>query len=804
MSFSFSSDEIALITGGNWLHLTKSNHFSEISTDSRKIVVTGHTLYFAIVGERYNGHDFCRDVAQKGQLYFVVEQEVDLPQNCAQLVVNNTLKALQSLAEAHRQKFKGKVIGITGSNGKTIVKEWLFELLSTQYKTYKSPKSFNSQIGVAISLLNASTDYDYYLIEAGISAKGEMKRLSQMISPELGIFTHLGKAHDEGFQSEKEKFIEKCILFNNAEKVFIHDNIVTNQYTSSLPSVNFIKVGNQSTSQINVFYQNNILIYNSTKTETIFTDSISQQNLLLAFAVAIQEGVSQENITRVCKDLKNPSMRLEVMDGKNNSTLINDTWTNDPDSLSQAMDFLFQQKKQKNTCLILSDYPEGVDSKYYTKAAKLIEQKKVDCFIGIGPIWMEMANQIQVHKKHFFSNTDLCLSNVDVIDLSENAILIKGSRKFALEKIAYRLQAKKHQTVLEINLDNLTQNYFQLKNMLNPKTKIMAMVKAFAYGSGSYETAKLLANSGVDYLAVAFADEGIALRNFGITTPIMVLNADPDAIESLLTYNLEPVVGSFFQLQFFIKSANKINIHLELDTGMHRMGFSLDSKENLVDSLRSISNINIVSIFSHLAAADEFEKDDLTHKQILMFSEFSNYLIKKLDISPLLHLNNSSGVIRFNQSQFDMVRLGIALYGIDPSQSIANKLKNVFTFKTHITQIKTIKSGEGIGYGFHDSDLVERKIAILPVGYADGFNRKLGRGKLKVLINNKPCPTVGNVCMDMCMVDVSSVQCNEGDAVILFGDSLKVIEWALLTDTIPYEILTSISQRVKRVFVSEV
>ncbi|MCO6495323.1 MAG: bifunctional UDP-N-acetylmuramoyl-tripeptide:D-alanyl-D-alanine ligase/alanine racemase, partial [Bacteroidetes bacterium] len=797
MAFSFTPLEFAEITQGKWLYgLMPEGNLHFVFTDSRNFYQKNGAVFFAITGERFDGHKFCKDLAALGQNVFVVSKEQKLPEGACQLLVDDTLRALQSLAAAHRKKFKGEVIGITGSNGKTIVKEWLYELLSTRFNTYKSPKSFNSQIGVALAILNADINYQYYIIEAGISQENEMSKLAQIIAPDLGIFTFLGNAHSEGFDSDEEKFLEKCKLFEHARKVFFYDQI---KFINKFPySSDIVRVGNDfSSDYLFGFYEFSFTVKTLTKVwvfDYTNKDAITRQNMSLALAAALDLGVNQDKIKSKISHLQTPSMRLELLEGLNNSTIVNDTWTNDPDALSVAVDFLLQQKKQTETCLILSDYPDETREDAYLKAAELIARKRFTLFVGIGKHWMLNQKLIKdAEQALFFESTEDFLKQIDLKYFANKAILIKGSRRFRLELIANRLQQKTHETVLEINLDNLAYNFHLLKNRLKPETKVMAMVKAFAYGSGNYEVARLLEHHRVDYMAVAYIDEGLALRNSGVKTPILILNPELQDIEKYIENDLEPSIGSFYQLNAFIQSGLPVKIHLELDTGMHRLGFQWFEKEELLTQLKSAHNLIIQGIFTHLAASDEKEKDSFTQKQIEAFKNFSLFITQETSTTPVLHVSNSTGAIRFAEAGGDMVRLGIGLYGIDPSDTIQNSLKNVFTFKTHITQIKSIAAGEGVGYGFHSVENTERKIAIIEVGYADGFNRKFSRHNHCVLINGQKAPVIGNVCMDMTMVDVTQVQCEEGDEVILFGEALPVSIWADKLQTIPYEILTSVS-----------
>jgi alanine racemase len=805
MAFNFTASELAAITHGSWYNDKIPAHdFTSLYTDSRNWALYQDALFVAIIGDKFNGHDFCVDLAHKGQRFFIVSQPLFLPSDCFQLRVEDTLKALQALAAAHRTRFKGQVIGITGSNGKTIVKEWLFELLTGFRKVFKSPKSYNSQIGVALSLLQAPLDADFYIIEAGISQKGEMQLLEQMIQPQWGIFTHLGAAHREGFSSDFEKFQEKCALFERSTRLLIPLSLL--QQFVVPPSLRvlhkLITLGDSPEASFNLIQNENQLRWNDFIFDCPFSDSVSIHNMRLALSMALVLGIEPEALKEKLKSIRSVPMRLEWMEGNKGATILNDSWTNDPDALHYALAFLFQVKKQEKTCVILSDYPEGAGQEVYKQAASLLHNNKPDLLLAIGPVWSKNKGLLPSIRANFFVNTAACIEYLSQIDFSNTAILIKGSRAFSLEKIARYLQVKQHETQLEINLDKLIHNYESLRLKAGKSTKMMAMVKAFAYGSGEYEVAKVLEYRNIDYFSVAFLDEGIALRKTGIRTPIMVLNPGSLYEDAWHLNQLEPAIGSLQTLQQFAQSKQSLAVHIELDTGMHRLGFQEQDIDALLQLLSEAPWIKVKSIFTHLAAAEDPALDHFTMKQKANFHAIATTIMETLGYQAALHLSNSSALQRFGNLGGTMVRPGLALYGYLSSPQKEDLLP-VFAFKTHISQIKEIAPGEGIGYGLHSVSELKRRIAILPVGYADGFSRKFSQGAMSVAIRGVKAPVVGNVCMDMCMVDVSAIHCQVGEEVELFGDTITVEDWSKVLDSIPYEVFTSISQRVRRVFVSE-
>lgn len=783
--------------------------------DSRLLNNPENTIFFAIVTPNNNGHKYIPELISKGVKAFVVEKipEVSNSADVCFLLVNDTLKALQNIAKGIRQNFANDVIGITGSNGKTIVKEWLVQLLPENLNICYSPKSYNSQLGVPLSLWPLDNHFDLGIFEAGISTTGEMDALEAMIKPDIGILTHLGPAHNQGFDNPEQKLQEKMKLFSNAKclitqynsKVFEYfsGSILSYDFNNSKADLNITnrEVKGKST-HITAIYKNEPVAFNIP-----FIDEASIENACLCALTLLH--LDKFNAHRF-SSLQAVSMRMELKKGLHNCLLVNDSYSNDLHSLGVALNFLNQQSIHSKKTVILSDIEEsGLPSELlYANVKRMLKDLGISRLIAIGS---DFKNQSQKFENEFdythFDDTQNFLSKVSLSAFKDESILIKGARKFAFEKIVAKLQQETHGSVLEINLSAALHNLNAIKSRLTPKMKVMAMVKAFAYGSGTYEMAKLICNK-VDYLAVAYTDEGVALRNSGITTPIMVMNPEEDSYAQLLTNNLEPVVFSVNQLKsiavFALENGNKnVGIHIELDTGMHRLGFMAEDLEELLQLIQAFPHLRIASVFSHLSASDEAIHDNFTLHQFQQMKLMSEKIEKVIGYSPLKHISNTAATLRFTQENLDMVRIGIGIYGIDPTGSFKHLLEPVFTFKTNISQIKTISANESIGYSRKSIADHARRIAILSLGYADGLNRALSNGKGSVFINGKLAPVTGNICMDMCMVDVTDINCEEGDEAIIFGKERPIEEIAETLQTIPYEILTSISQRVKRVYVSE-
>ncbi len=795
----FGSDETCLI--------------DNVSIDSRSLQNNNGTLFFALVGQHHDGHQYISELIATGVQHFVVSRVPEkLSDKANFLLVNNTLEALQQFAAYYRKQFDFPIIGITGSNGKTIVKEWLNFLLSPEYNIIRSPKSYNSQVGVPLSVIGINERHNLGIFEAGISLVGEMEKLSAIIQPTLGILTNIGSAHNEGFASEEEKISEKLKLFKDADVVILRKNkkvealLPTSQktftwnYDDASADVSISKKG---ASVLEIQQQEKRF-----QVEIPFHDKASEENTITCLMVLLHFGYDQKTIQERLANLYPVEMRLQVKNGNNNCTIIDDSYSSDYQSLKIALDFLEQHKTHQKKTVILSDiFQSGFPvEELYAKVFRLLTHNKIDTVIGIG-------ESIGTYLKDYpnfkaFATTQDFLSQFNSDHFSNETILIKGARSFQFEEIVVVLEEKTHETVLEINLNAISHNLNYYKSKLKPSTKMMVMVKAFGYGSGSFEIAKLLAHHKVDYLGVAFADEGIALRNAGITMPIIVMNPENTAFSAMVAYNLEPEIYSASVLKKFIVLAQQKNlsnypIHLKLDTGMHRLGFEGKDLEELIGLLKNNNFVSVKSIFSHLSSSDVPEFQDFTLGQIQKFDTWSSQLINELNIAPIRHILNTSGIYSFAEHQFDMVRLGIGLYGVGNDPEEMTHLENVGTLKTIILQIKEIAVGESVGYSRKFRATVPTRTATIPIGYADGIPRSWGNEKGYVMINHQKARIVGNICMDMLMIDVTNIDCKEGDTVIVFGKSPRVTELAEVVGTIAYEILTSISHRVKRVFYKE-
>jgi alanine racemase len=787
-----------------------------ISIDSRSLQNSSSTLYFALLGPNHDGHHYVAELLEQGVTNFVVTYIPSNLQGKANFfVVENTLQALQTFAAAYRSDFDFPVIGITGSNGKTIIKEWLNFLLSPDYNIIRSPKSYNSQVGVPLSVLGINEKHNLGIFEAGISTTNEMENLQRIIKPTIGIFSNIGSAHDEGFHDAGEKIKEKLKLFSSVDvlimnknrtiEAFLNPKIKTFTWSSDIGKADVFVIAKESPdkTELKITYQK--LCF----TITIpFADQASIENALQCLMVMLYFNYDQDIIQQRMLQLFPVEMRLKVKNGSNNTTLIDDSYSSDFQSLKIALDFLESQKQFKKKTLILSDiFQSGlVTEELYSQVSHLIVSNKINRVIAIG-------KTISGYKSKFpnclaFESTDKFLAAIDTILFENETILIKGARHFSFEEIVSYLEEKTHETVLEINLNAISHNLNFYKSKLNPETKLMVMVKAFGYGNGGFEIAKLLSHHKVDYLGVAFADEGIALRTAGISLPIMVMNPESTSFSSIIQHQLEPEIYSIKGLTAFLKIAEQkklknFPIHIKLDTGMHRLGFEEENVPELISRLKDNTTVEVKSILSHLAASDDMKHIDFTLSQIKLFEKLASAISKELNIKPILHTLNTSGISNFPQAQLDMVRLGIGLYGVSNDEDEQKLLENVGTLKSIISQIRTIQAGESVGYSRRFIADKPTKIATIPIGYADGISRHWGNGVGYVLIKNKKAPIVGSICMDMLMVDVSEIDCKEGAEVILFGENLSVSFMANQLTTIPYEIMTSISQRVKRVFCRE-
>ncbi len=790
----------------------------KLVTDSRAIVNPAESLFFAFSAQR-NGHEFIGHAFQNGIRNFVISDEryVQQYEGANFLLVDDVRKALQVLASYHRAQFELEVIGITGSNGKTIVKEWLFQLLSTDFNIVKSPKSFNSQIGVPLSVWQINNEYSLGIFEAGISKSNEMESLAQIIHPTIGILTNIGEAHAEGFNSKAEKLQEKLKLFQAVE-LFIYSPDYTNALgISELPGKKQFSWSKRGAADLQIQHikaqENSSYLEASYRGAQInctipFTDKAAVENAIICWATLLALNYDPQDAGNRLSRLAGVNMRLALINGIDNCSIIDDSYSADISSLAIALDFLTLQNQHPKRTLILSDlYETGKKAAdLYAEIAALLQQKNVDRLIGIGPDIATFANLFMMEAS-FFPTTQAFLNSLPAIHFANETILIKGARRFEFERISKVLTLKIHDTILEINLNALTENLKFYRSKLKPGVKTMAMVKAFSYGSGSFEIANLLQYQKVDYLAVAYTDEGIALRKAGITLPIMVMSPEPSAFEAIVKYRLEPEIYNSSILKSFINFLPNdeidFKVHIKLDTGMHRLGFEKEDLSELLELLTATKKLKIESIFTHLVASDQPKHDDFTNAQILSFSSLYDEIVSNLHYRPLKHALNTSGITRWPEAQMDMVRIGIGLYGFDSALTKLNDLKTVAVLKTTVTQVKNIKAGDTVGYGRLGVLPDGGKIATVKIGYADGYSREFGNGVGTMLINDKLVPTIGSICMDMCMLNVTGLDVNVGDEVIVFNHQHTIVELAKQIGTIPYEILTNVSQRVKRVYFYE-
>lgn len=799
---------------------------SILLTDSRQVFYPAETLFFALSTKNNDGHKYINELYELGVRNFVVSQMLSDWENYNDanfLVVTNTLAALQRIAAYHRNQFDIPVIGITGSNGKTVVKEWLYQILHQDFNITHSPRSYNSQIGVPLSVWQMNDHTQLGIFEAGISQPEEMSKLEAIIRPTIGILTNIGQAHQEGFKSMKQKCLEKLELFINCDVIICeeenelidecmeiaclsHKRLTWSRRGSSKSPLYIMKIEKQEKSTT-IHYS---VLGMASKLVIPFSDDASIEDAIHVLATAFYLHMSLPDINERMSTLEPVAMRLDVRQGKNNSTLINDSYNSDINSLNIALDFLAQRAttSEQKKVLIISDIPQSglIPRELYYLAANLVLNKKIDLLIGIG-------QEISAHKEMFkdteslFFNTteDFIHSNI-WHDFHDMFILLKGARSFSFESINKLLEIKTHETVLDVDLDAIVHNFKFYRSKLNPKTKMICMVKADGYGTGSSEVAKTLQYHKCDYLAVAVAEEGVILRKQGIKVPIIVLNSEVGGFEELATYSLEPEVYNFRILDAFIKEAKlqgitNYPIHIKIDTGMHRLGFTEEDIPELMDRVKGQTGVRIQSVFSHLAASESWNFDDFTIQQIRTFKKIAGEVEDSCHYPVMKHILNSAGIERFPEEQLDMVRLGISLYGV--SASGLNGLRNVCTLKTTILQIKHIKAGETVGYGRKGHFDHDATIATIRIGYADGISRQFGNGVGVVLVNGHQVSIVGNICMDLTMIDVTGVEVKEGDIVTIFGENLPVTDLAKKINTIPYEIFTSISNRVKHIYYKE-
>jgi alanine racemase len=790
-------------------------------TDTRKISNPSRSVFIALPGSGRDGHSFIKDAYNKGIRCFVVSAAPHLSdfQDASFLLVQNTLTALQSWSKSHRKKIVYPVLAISGSHGKTIVKEWLNYVLHEHLKVSRSPGSYNSQIGVPLSILGLPLQADLGIIEAGISQPGEMIRLQEMISPVIGLFTNIGSIHSSNFLNSDTqlselltlfRFSEVCIcnyLYRNHLKAISENNSIVFCWSEVNDSADvYIHTKRTINEGMFIEYQ-----YRGKKYSFIlpYKDEASQENCFHVLACALYLKLSPEYIAERLGSLPSLSMRMQTLNGINNCILLNDSYTADLSSLHAALDSFHEISCTQKT-LILSDLSKVDNEEIYIEAAGLINNSGAQKVILIGS-FIGKYKHLFHPATILYPNTDSFLKEFSFESFSNEAILIKGRRSFGFERIAARLELKGHETVMEIRSDSVLYNLNFYRKLVGPKTRLMAMVKAFSYGTGGVEMARLLEFAGVDYLAVAYADEGIELRKHGITVPIMVMSPEEQTLSNIRIFGLEPEIYSQRSLNQLIENRDRegvsvtepIRIHIKIDTGMHRLGFMPEEVPFIIQKLNNAGGIQVISVFSHLAASENSDFDDFTGKQIELFTNAADTLEKSLGYPVMRHILNSAGISRFPEARFDMVRLGIGLYGVGYNAIEQGNLRQVCSWKTRISMIKNLKSGETVGYGRKGVLKRDSRIATIPVGYADGFHRNMGNGRGKVEANGVLCPTIGNICMDMCMIDVTGLDVSEGDNVLLFGGKVSIQEFAVWNDTIGYEVLTGVSPRVKRVYVKE-
>jgi alanine racemase len=818
----YTSSEIASIANLETFGAKASHTITSVCTDSRKLTNAADTLFVAIAGTNHDGHKYIPDLYTLGVRTFLVEKKINtssMPE-AVFLLAEDAIEALQKTAAHHRAQFHIPVIGITGSNGKTVVKEWLNQLLSDDFVIVRSPKSYNSQLGVALSVLNMEPYHQMAIFEAGISQPGEMDALQKVIQPTLGVFVNLGQAHRENFSSSAQLAIEKSHLFQLTESVVYspdyaeigqslalfgkHNEITWSQKNgATLQLVKLTKSAHSA--QLDVLWKKEPLSF-----AVPFSDPASIENVLCCLATALHLGLSPEVLHTRLGRLSALPMRLELLNGANMSVLINDTYSSDLHSLEIALDFARKQSQNKKHIAILSDiFQSGIATEdLHSKVASLLVEKGVSELIGIGP-------EMQAHKElyhissSFYPSTSAFLESFTASSFQHAVVLIKGARAFRFEQIVERLQEQTHDTVLEIDLNAMAHNLHYFRSKLKPGVKMMVMVKAFGYGSGSHEVASLLEFNKADYLAVAYTDEGIALREAGISLPIVVMNPERSSLDSLIRFHLQPEIYSLRTLELFEEALLRNQVkaaypaHIKIDTGMHRLGFDPSEVDLLITALKSSKHLKVESVFTHLAASDESVHDEFTRKQLSLLKQAADKIEQSLGYGFMRHAGNTGAIQRFDEAQLDMVRLGIGLYGVSAIEEEQSALKTVSTLRTVISQIKNIPAGDSIGYGRSFVASQEMRIATIPLGYADGLRRSLSNGKGRVWISGQWCSIIGRVCMDMTMIDVSHVHCMEGDEVIVFGRNASISEFAKSMDTIAYEVLTSVPQRVKRVYLQE-
>ncbi len=837
---NYTADQLAKMIRGKLVQTGQPVSIQNLLLDSRKLTIAEPTVFFAIKGDRRNGHQFIGELYKKGIRCFVISEVLETKKNedANFIFVKDTIAALQNLSAEHRRLFNIPVVGTTGSNGKTMVKEWLFQLLEPDYNIVRSPKSYNSQIGVPLSVWQIAPYHTLGIFEAGISQPDEMGNLEKIIQPTIGIFTNIGNAHNEGFLDIRQKVNEKLRLFTRAKVVIfcrdyldINECLVTARDRMKKADSDFdgFKIFSWTRKNLDA----DVIIHAVKKVGTYtevdaqikdknynfsipFIDDASIENGINCWMALVYLKIDPAVIAQRMLGLTKIAMRLEMKDAINNCSLINDSYNSDLNSLNIAIDFLNQQKQHNRRTIIISDILQSgmSDNELYKEVSQMIVNKGVNRIIGIGKsIFKTQKHFINNNiESKFYQSTEEFLMDFKIENFKDETILLKGARSFEFERISKKLEQLAHETTLEINLNHLAQNLAVYQSLLKPETKMMVMVKAYSYGSGSFEIASVLQQHKVDYLAVAYTDEGVELRKAGITMPIMVMNPEVGGYEDLIHYRLEPEIYNLRTLLQFNNIAKNYRenypkgypVHIELETGMHRLGIEESELDEVIHFLIEESALQVQTVFSHLAASEDVSLDDYTNEQIKIFEKLSARIISQLKYPVSRHLLNSSGITRFTHAQFEMVRLGLGLYGIDSSKKLNEKLNPVGTLKTRVSQIKHLKAGESVGYNRAGNTERDTIIATVGIGYADGLSRRLSNGIGQMLVKNKFANIIGKVCMDMTMLDVTDIAgVEEGDEVIVFGEELPVQIIADKSGTIPYEVMTGISRRVKRIYFQE-
>ncbi len=813
---NYTTQQLSEISGA---HLIGESHLQvqTLEFDTRNIYTVENTAFLAISTKKNSGQKYISSAIEKGIRIIICENEPQETAGITWIIVENAISFLQKIAAYHIQQYSLKTIGITGSNGKTIVKEWLYQSIQNNYKTVKSPKSFNSQIGLPLSLLETSAEDEVGIFEVGISQPDEMEKLAAIFSPEIGVLTHIGTAHSANFQSEKQLIEEKILLFKDSKTIIFNGDhhLVNTELTKKYRDRKLISYGFKPENTLHISSdiqdeKTDIEISMNGETWSFPAkqrDEATLSNALCIIAILKELGFENHTIIQKINQLKSVEMRLESVDGIRNNLLVNDSYNLDLDSLKIAFQFIKQYNKPKKS-LVLTDFLESKDSDLlYHQAAEMTNLQEFEKVFLIGEEITLYQNEFRA-ETYTFKNTEALLQSGSLNQIENELILLKGARKFEIEKIKSFLELQKHDTVLEVNLNAILHNINIHKALLKPETKMMAMVKAYSYGLGGYEIAEFLQHHHIDYLGVAYADEGIDLRKHGISTPIMVMNPEQHSYPSIIAYNLEPEIYSLRVLNLFNENLHehgvqrRFPIHIKIETGMNRLGFRYEEIDELLHQLENM-NVEVKSVFTHLSSADDEAEQDFTLQQIAKFERAYNHLAAGLKYQPIRHVLNSTGIANYTDYQFEMVRIGIGMVGISYNKKLKKQLRSAVSFKTVISQISHVKQNESIGYNRKHRMAKDSFIATIPVGYADGIRRSIGNGKGKIGIHGKLFPIVGNICMDMMMIDLGNENMQEGDEITIFNSHPSLEEFSSYCETIPYEVLTSISRRVKRIYIKD-